>query len=247
MILSFRQILFFLMVSLLIFVSDLSAQRSSSMSPLEGANQLKQTNETMSNMMMEQLQKNAFPVGNSIDEEYYYVGPNDILTIQIVPADPFPQYYIVTSENSISSQYFGLFSLKDLSLKQIRDTLNFIANSRKGGTRVIVSLFQPRNVVVSIRGNVINPGTFVFPASYSVATAVKFANQLLSTNEISNTEEHQAAVRFYAVRKEREKLFSGSGVAETSTYSSRNIRLFRENGTGQIVDLERATATKDNK
>jgi protein involved in polysaccharide export with SLBB domain len=232
----------------LVFSVCLNAQRFQlGMSQMENMNQAKQAAENTHNTLLEQLQKDVFPVGNVIDANNYYIGPNDILEIQVIPSDAVPQLIIVTSECSIVSSFFGAITLKEFTLKQVRDTLNSIANKRKEGLNVVVSLAHPRRIIVNIRGNVISQGTYTFPASYSIATAIKFANQSQSTGSINNLEEQSATLRLQEARKDREKAFSETGVSETSIYGTRNIRLIRGNGTAMVVDLERAIATNDNK
>jgi len=210
-------------------------------SPLESMKQMK-TSETISaNDMTTTLQTDKFPVGNVIDANAYQVGPNDILSIQVFP-EPMPQMIVVNSECIISHPRFGDISLLGMTLQQVRDTLNFISNQRREGAKVSVSLVQARKVFVEIRGNVTSPGTYTLPATYSVATAIRFANNPQITSGLS-PDEQSAITGLQEARKEREKMFSESGVAENAIFASRNIRLVRNNGSAVIVDIERANAT----
>jgi protein involved in polysaccharide export with SLBB domain len=214
------------------------------MSPLESMDKMKQASTTKSNIN-DELLKEVFPVGNFIDEKNYYIGPNDVLSIQAIPFDVLPMLVIVTSECSIVHQNFGEIKLRGLTLSEVRDSINKIANSRKSNAKVIISLMQARKVLVTIKGNVITPSTYIFPASYSVSTAIKYANQAQSTQTMNNTDEQSAVIRLQESQKERERLFSESGVSETSLYGNRNIRLIRGSGTAMIVDLDRAVAMED--
>jgi protein involved in polysaccharide export with SLBB domain len=195
--------------------------------------------------LMDMSRADEFPVGNLIDENVYLVGPNDVLSIQILPSDMVPKMLIVTSQCSIVHPRFGEISLRGLTLKQVHDSLVSIADSKHIGSQVAVTLTKPRKVFVIIRGNVISPGTYTLPASYTVSTAIRFANQMQATVVGNNAEEQSAITRLQESRKEREKIFSETGMSETSEFSSRNIRLMRGNGTAQIVDIERANATKN--
>ena len=227
--------------------SCLIAQFGKSGSPLESINQMKQATTPITNIN-DELLKEVFPVGNAVDPDNYYVGPNDILSIQIMPFDIAPVPVVVTSECSIVHKNFGEVKLNGITLTAVREQLNEIVNSRSSNSKVIVSLLQPRKVFVVIKGNVVTPGTYIFPASYSISTAIKYANQAQSTQSISSNQDEQSAViRFKEAQKERERLFSESGVSETALYGYRNIRLLRANGTSVIVDLERAVATNNSK
>jgi protein involved in polysaccharide export with SLBB domain len=199
------------------------------------------TSETVTANDMTTMQMDKFPVGNVIDATAYQIGPNDILSIQVFP-EPIPQMVIVNSECIISHSRFGDVSVLGMTLQQVRDTLNFIANQRREGAKVSVSLTQARKVFVEIRGNVTSPGTYTLPATYSVATAIRFANNPQITSGLS-PDEQSAITGLQEARKEREKMFSESGVAENTIFSTRNIRLVRNNGSAVIVDIERANAT----
>ncbi|MBI5326227.1 MAG: hypothetical protein HZB41_13315, partial [Ignavibacteriae bacterium] len=55
----------------------------------------------LSNQEAEKLQKlDAFPVGNVINADYYFVGPGDIFAFQNLSASASTQYVIVSPENS---------------------------------------------------------------------------------------------------------------------------------------------------
>lgn len=192
-------------------------------------------------------QMELFPIGNIIDANYYFVGPTDVLSIQILPFEMNPHPIVVSSECSIIHQRFGEICLKGLTLQQVRDSLTAISSQRREGSKVTVSLIQARKVLIVVRGNVTNPGTYTLPASYSVSTAIKFANQSIeiAAKEVLSMEEVSALARLKEARKEREKIFSESGMSEQSIFSLRHIRLIRHNGLATIVDIERANATKN--
>jgi protein involved in polysaccharide export with SLBB domain len=220
-----------------------NAQVGGSSSALDKMRQTQQAAETTA--LQEQKNSDMFPVGNIVDANVYRVGPNDVLSIQVIPIDVVAKLVTVTSECSIVHQLFGEVSVRGMTLKQVRDSLSrrLSNGDSKMQPNVVISLIQPRKVFVSIRGNVISPGTYTLPASYSVSTAVKFANQAQTTTGL-NTEEQSALSRLQESRKEREKIFSESGVAETSSFGTRNIRLIRGSGAS-IVDIERAKVTQD--
>jgi len=214
-------------------------------SPFDALEKMQQT--TTINSKIEELLKESFPVGNTIDADNYYVGPNDLLSIQILPADITAVPVIVTSECTIVHKNFGEVDVRGLTLTEVRELLNQKRISQNPNSKVIVSLTQPRMVLVDIRGNVVNPRVYIYPASYSVSTAIKYANQIQPSTTTNNKDEQSAMIRLQELQKDREKLFSESGLSEMALYSNRNIRLIRANSTATIVDLERATATNDSK
>ena len=218
-----------------------------SLSPLESMNQMNHSTLPKAGIS-DELLKEIFPVGNVIDANNYYVGPNDVLSIQILPSDVVAIPVVITSECSIVHKNFGEIELKGFTLADVRNHLNEIVGGRKTNAKVIVSLVQPRKVLVNIKGNIVNPGVYIFPASYSVSTAIMYANQVQSSTVTPNDKDEQsAAIRFKELQKDREKSFSESGISEMSLYGNRNIRLVRENGASVVVDIERAVATNDSK
>ncbi len=220
---------------------SLFAQSSNNFPMLDNMEQMKKNSEKM----LSTDTKDAFPVGNVIDANNYYVGPNDVLAIQILPFESVPTPTVVTAENTIVSPRFGEVNINGLTLKQIRDTLaNILKERNSGNTKhtVSVSLSRPRNVFVTVSGNVVAPGTYTLPASYSVSTVLKIANQIQSVTT-TTTEEQAAIMRLQESRKERERIFSETGVSFNSSYSTRNIRVIRKSGTALIADIERALAT----
>ena len=216
-----------------------------SSSPFDALEKMQQT--TTLNSKIEEMLKESMPVGNIINADNYYIGPNDLLSIQIVPADVTPVPVIVTSECTIVHKNFGEVELKGLTLTEVRELLNEMQTSKGLNNKVIVSLTQPRLVLVDVRGNVVNPRVYIYPASYSVSTAIKYANQIQPSTTINNIEEQSAMIRLQELQKDRERLFSESGISEISLYGNRNIRLTRSDGTAAIADLERAVATNDSK
>ena len=236
----------FIFIFTIIFSASLNVYaQSRATSALENMQQTRRAAEA-ANMNEMMQQKDNFPVGNIVDAEFYQIGPNDVLSIQVFP-EVMPQVVVVTAECTILHSRFGKVCFKGLTLRQVRDTLNFIANEKREGNVVSVSLIQARRVFVTVRGNVVSPGTYTLPASYSVSSAIKFANNSQTTTGSAtlSVDEQTALTALQEARKEREKTFSESGVSENSIFSSRNIRLIRNNGSAMIVDIEKATATQN--
>lgn len=237
----------FLLISLFIIVffysvlGTVNAQLKNN-SPLENINSTKSASENIN--LNNIMQKDTYPVGNTIDANVYLVGPNDILSILITPLEMQSQMVAITSDCSILHPRFGAVNVSGLTLQQVSDTLTYIFNQRKEGAKVLVALVQARKVFINIRGNVISPGTYSLPATYSVSTAIKFANQLQISTGV-NSEEQSTLLKLQESRKERERIFLKSGISESSLYSNRNIKVIRKAGASIVADVERALATKN--
>jgi polysaccharide export outer membrane protein len=180
-------------------------------------------------------------VGNVIQPDFYYVGPGDILAISNLSASVYQQYVTISPENSILLPRIGEISLMGKTLKQARDTILQIIYQRNPSTMAFVSLYQPRTVLVTINGNVINPGTQVMPASYNLSTALKMTSYLQTSNR-SSLQESIALTTYNDKRQQREKLLSESGLPEMAKYGLRNIYIKHSDGTYIIADLMKAIA-----
>lgn len=237
----FERFLLLSVVFSLLFVGEVFSQ-SKVFSPLEDIQQSKKSSETMN---MSALSSNdVIPVGNLIDPTAYIVGPTDKLYIQVSPMDVSPVLYVVTADGSIVHKNFGEVNISGLTLKEVRDSLNNMAERRKVGQKVSVSVLQPRMVIVNIRGNVVSPGVYTLPASYSVSSAIRYANQIQVVTGLDK-EEISALNKIQELRKEQEMTFSETGLPDALSFSSRNVRVIRRDGKAIIADLERAVATNN--
>ena len=195
---------------------------------------------TMTNL----LGAEQFPVGNSIDPEFYLVGPGDILSIQIPPIIPMEVPLKVTPDYTIVVPRIGELKVKHLTLKGLRDTLNYIAKLRNDKVVASVSLMQPRMCLVTLSGNVITTGSMALPSTYRVSSVIKYANQL-KLSESFSVLETELYLKLKGNIRQKEKQALQSGIAQDPDYASRNIIVLHKNGESQIADIEKAIALKD--
>ncbi len=194
----------------------------------------------------DQLSKQEqLPVGNSIDPYYYKIGPGDIFQLQVLPMiSPITQNIVVSPSLTVLLPRIGEVLLKDKTLKQVQDTLTEIYKKRSPNFEVFITLKNARTCMVGIEGNVLFPTTYSLPASYKVSTAINFANQLKTTNNIPAMQ-MPALLKMQERDRERDRLFSESGIASSITYSSRNITVLHNDGKASAIDLEKANALND--
>ncbi|ROL61297.1 hypothetical protein D9V86_06420 [Bacteroidetes/Chlorobi group bacterium ChocPot_Mid] len=199
---------------------------------------LEQLNSEQSNNSM------SLPMGNIIDPEKYKVGPGDILLIQNLSSVTQKEVAIVTAENRLIVPRIGEVDLKGMTLAQARDMiLNKIKDNNKESL-AFVSLYKPRNVIIEISGNVTNPGTYTYPASYRISTVLRFANQLKPS---SFTTLQQGIMLYQKTEKKKQfdELFSNSGIPYTYTYQTRNILVSHSDGNSEFADLEKGQILND--
>jgi len=193
------------------------------------------------------MKSETMPVGNSINPDYYYIGPDDILSIQILPYLQNPKTMYVSPDCSILIPRLGVLNIKGLTLSQVRDTLDKLMSRNSPNAKVFVTLRDTRKCLVNIKGNVLAPTIYTLPSSYQVSTAISFANRF-STKESSISIIHMESVlKIREKKKDIEKLYASSGISLESEYWRRNIKLIRNDGTSQIIDIEKAMITANPK
>ncbi|MFW5701487.1 MAG: SLBB domain-containing protein [Bacteroidota bacterium] len=189
------------------------------------------------------LKGETLPAGNKVIPEKYLVGPGDYIAVQIMPYQPMETVLQITPDNSLIIPRIGQIQVSGKTLAEVADTLNHIITQRNSSAEVNVSLKIARLCLVTIDGNVIFPGTYSLPASYRVSTAIQFANQI-NTEKVS-PQQIPALLNKQQNKRQRDRLYSNSGMANGAVYASRNIKVFHKDGSSQIADIERAIATND--
>lgn len=186
------------------------------------------------------------PAGNIVDPLYYFVGPGDILSLVSNPSIPIEQSLLVTPECSLIIPRIGEISLKGMTLAQAKKAISDSIHARNPISITSLTLRQARMCLITIRGNVVSPGSYALPASYRVSTALMIANQLRAHNSTASTQ-LPALLQLQERQRDYEKMYSESGIPYTVSYSSRNIFLIRKDGTSSQVDFEMANATSNSK
>lgn len=183
----------------------------------------------------------SFPVGNVVDSRYYWLGPNDVLSVQINPMIPIAKNLIVTPENTLVIPRFGEIDLKNKTIAEAEKKIVELVKKVNPNAEVFISLRKARLCLVTIKGNVIFPKTYTLPASYTVANALAIVNQIdlmKSTIQMSM----QDLINLRDKMQEMTDYYENTGLAATSSYSKRNISVYHIDGTSQNVDLEKAIA-----
>ncbi len=188
----------------------------------------------------------ALPFGNVVEEQNYLVGPGDIFLIQNLGAMSQKDIAFVSPESKIILTRVGEVDLKGKTLSEAKLLIITKIQENSKDALVYVSLYRPRNVIVEVSGNVGNPGTYTYPASYKISTVIKFANQLKPSGM---TTLQQGIMLHQKIEKKKQfdELFSNSGIPYITSYQTRNILVMHNNGTTDIADLDKAAVLSDAK
>lgn len=185
-----------------------------------------------------------YAVGNSVRPEYYFIGPGDILGLNAIPIYPSEQIIEVTSDNFIFIPRIGAIDVSGMTLSQVRDSINKMLRSRSENIIATISLKRPRTVMVSIRGNILQPGNYTLPSAYSVSSAIKFANQSKASTQMY-PQQAAAMLKIQSEQQYKDKIYSESGLSQKNVYSERNIIIYHNDGKTSKCDLEKAKANGD--
>ena len=190
-------------------------------------------------------QAETMPIGNTINPDYYIMGPGDMLSVQVFPFMSSAKNLYVTPDCSVILPRLGEINLKNLSLTQVRDTISKLYIKANESAKAFVTLKDARKCMVNIKGNVTTPSIYTLPASYQVSSAVTFANRFSNKESVVSLTQMESVMKIQERQKEAERLFSSSGLALESQFWSRNVKILHHDGTSQIVDLEKATVLRD--
>ena len=161
---------------------------------------------------------------STIDPASYYVGPSDLISVNIWTTPPLSFTLSVTPEGTLIVPTVGEMMVADRTLLEAKALVRKMILARyRSDVEPSVTLLQPRPVVVTVTGNVLNPGSIVLAAHYRVDKAIEQANTIRS----SQTPNDLTRV--------------------LSTISMRNITIRRKDGTLSNVDIVKFNATKEDR
>ncbi len=187
------------------------------------------------------LGEEKFPAANKVIAENYYIGPGDVLSIQILPMLTAEQPLIVSPEGNVIIPRIGLIELQGKTLAEAKMIIEDSVKKRNPNAELSLTLRKSRIVMVNIEGNVLHGGTYNLPASYSVSSLIRLANRIIPGNNVNLTKA-DALLRMEDEQRLTEQEYSSSGVPSETEFSSRNIKVIHNDGTSQNVDLEKARA-----
>ena len=168
------------------------------------------------------VQQPGVALESTVDPEKYFVGPSDIIAVNIWISPPISFTLTVTPEGTLIIPTVGEVAVADLLLARAKEKILAEVRKKYIAGEVTATLVRPRSIVVSVNGNVLFPGRLVLNSTDRVEKAIQEANKV----EISKREDVGAVQR---------------------SMSTRNIILQRKDGTVHRVDFKKYYATKDNR
>ena len=168
-------------------------------------------------------QQPGIPLESPIDPERYYVGPSDIFSVNIWISPPVNFTLTVTPEGTLIIPTVGEVSVADMLLARAKERIVAEVRKKYIAGQVTATLVRPRPIIVSVLGNVLNPGLYTLSAVDRATKAIEEANK---PTQKQSTDEIQTIL---------------------ATMSKRNVVLRHRDGSQQRIDITRFLATKDDK
>ncbi|MEW6510891.1 MAG: SLBB domain-containing protein [Bacteroidota bacterium] len=160
---------------------------------------------------------------STIIPESYYVGPSDVFAVNVWTSPPIAFQLTVTPEGTLIIPTVGEIRVADITLAEARKkVLDAIVKRYRVGEPTI-TLVTPRPILVTVRGNILNPGSYVMAAYHRVDKAVEEANKLLTGQGLDQLQAIQ------------------------ETMSRRRIIIQHKDGTQSRADVLKFVATREDR
>lgn len=172
------------------------------------------------------LSEKAVPMDSPLKPSEYYVGPNDVLMLNVWSSAPVQHEMTVTPEGSLLIPTVGEVSINGLTLEEVKQKVAGLARKKYPGSEISVSLIAPRSVAVKIFGQVLNEGPTVASSLSRVHQLIADANALKAGQTIKD-------------------YFESVLPSLQSDASQRHIVLRHQDGSLQRVDLVKYEITGD--
>ncbi len=168
-------------------------------------------------------QAKGMPLESTIDPEHYYVGPSDVIAVNLWVSPQVSLSLTVTPEGTLIVPSVGELKVADLTLAEARKQVVAEVRKKYISGDITVTLVTPRPVSVMVTGTVLTPGSYALAAYNRVDKAIEEANRLLRVEDTT---------RLTLLAREMSK---------------RNIGLRRKDGSFVRVDLMMFYATKEDR
>lgn len=158
---------------------------------------------------------------STVDPDKYYVGPSDVLAVNIWTSPPVSLTLTVTPEGTLIVPGVDEIMVANLLLAEAKKKILDEVKKKYISAHVTATLIKPRNIVVSVLGNVTNPGLYTLSSVDRATRALEEANRPSRTqNQISSP-------------------------AYPVDMSTRNIVIRHRDGSQSRVDIARFLAAKE--
>jgi protein involved in polysaccharide export with SLBB domain len=162
----------------------------------------------------------AVAMESIVNPDYYVVGPGDVITVTIWMSPPVSLPLTVTPEGTLIIPTVAEVNIGNNTLSDAKRALVAAVRKKYIVSDISATLTKPRQVSVTVLGQVVHPGPFTRHASDRVSGLIDAANEAVTKDEIKSVGK------------------------TTEAMSRRRIVVQHRDGTSQRVDLAAYVATK---
>ncbi|MBI4809971.1 MAG: SLBB domain-containing protein [Ignavibacteriales bacterium] len=123
------------------------------------------------------VQPTGVPLESTINPEKYYVGPSDLIAVNIWMSPPMNFSLNVTPEGTLIIPTIGEVMISDLTLAQAKVKILNEARKKYLSAEITVTLIKPRPIIVTVTGNVLNAGLYTLSSVDRTTKAIEEANK----------------------------------------------------------------------
>jgi len=178
---------------------------------------------------------NVPPLEGPVDPDQYFVGPSDILSVNIWTSPPLNFSLTVTPEGTLIVPTVGEVRITDLTLSEAKKKIITEIKKKYLTGDPSVTLLSPRQIFVTVTGAVRYPGKYLLYATERVDNAITLANKKLK--------DMLPEVKDFVIGKEIRK--DETTQFDEGNQTKRNIQLTRRAGERLRVDVLQYYATKN--
>jgi protein involved in polysaccharide export with SLBB domain len=177
------------------------------------------------------------PLECPVDPDKYFVGPSDILSVNIWTSPPLNFSLTITPEGTLIVPTVGEVRVTDLTLGEAKKKIIDEIKKKYLSGSPSVTLLSPRQITVTVTGAIRYPGKYLLYATDRIDNAITQANKkqkdvIPETKEINLGKE---------IRKDETTQF------DEENQTKRNIRLTRRAGERLRVDVLQYYATRNDR
>lgn len=124
------------------------------------------------------VQPSGIALESTVDPEKYYVGPSDVIAVNIWMSPPISFSLTVTPEGTLIIPTVGEVMLANQTLADAKRKILREVRKKYASAEITSTLIRPRPIVVNITGHVLHPGLYTLNGADRVNKAIQEANQL---------------------------------------------------------------------
>lgn len=167
------------------------------------------------------IQPPGIALESTIHPERYFVGPSDIIAVNIWLSPPLSFNLTVTPEGTLIIPTVGEIQVSDMTLAEAKSRVLGEIRKKYITAAATMTLVRPRPIVVTVTGNILNAGLYTLTAIDRADRALAHANtptRLQTSSDLRRI---------------------------LNEMSTRNIVLKHKDGSTSRVDIDKFLATKD--